>query len=291
MGIGLLQQLRQALAGGLQLARRAAAGRRRPMRSRRRRDAQQGPAAKLLPAPPEPTSSAPSPADPAGARRPRRRSSSSWSGSRPPSGSCCPRSARRRTALYKRATRPGRTLHAMDGDLDRGGTARSTSGSRRSGASRRTRSATGGSRCSSGRRARSLELESRNGTGGASHLESCVLAMQNVRFDLLRLQSAGVARGAGRPHQATQQARALSRDVDNADRRGRARSRKAMEPLGALVAFLRSPAQMDVDLRQDHVLELRRVGHEGVGRRHPRAPARRARRSASSAMRAAISAP
>ncbi len=50
----------------------------------------------------------------------------------------------------------------------------------------------------------------------ASHLESCVLAMQNVRFDLLRLRSAGVAAVLGDLTQATQQAKALSRDVDNA---------------------------------------------------------------------------
>ena len=47
------------------------------------------------------------------------------------------------------------------------------------------------------------------------HLESCVLAVQNVRFDLLRLRSAGVAAVLGDLTNATQQARALSRDVDN----------------------------------------------------------------------------
>jgi serine/threonine-protein kinase len=49
----------------------------------------------------------------------------------------------------------------------------------------------------------------------ASHLESCVLAMQNVRFDLLRLRSAGVAAVLDDLTHATQQAKALSRDVDN----------------------------------------------------------------------------
>jgi serine/threonine-protein kinase len=47
-------------------------------------------------------------------------------------------------------------------------------------------------------------------------LESCVLAMQTMRFDLLRLKSAGVAAVLGDLTQATQQARALSRDVDHA---------------------------------------------------------------------------
>jgi tRNA A-37 threonylcarbamoyl transferase component Bud32 len=50
----------------------------------------------------------------------------------------------------------------------------------------------------------------------ASQLESCLLAMQNVRFDLLRLRSAGVAEALGDLTMATQQARALSLDVDAA---------------------------------------------------------------------------
>ncbi len=49
-----------------------------------------------------------------------------------------------------------------------------------------------------------------------AQFESCVLAMQNVRFDLLRLRSAGVSEALGDLTQATQQARALSRDVDAA---------------------------------------------------------------------------
>ena len=60
-----------------------------------------------------------------------------------------------------------------------------------------------------------LDIQGRRGQV-ASHLESCVLAMQNVRFDLLRLRSAGVAAVLGDLTQATQQAKALSRDVDNA---------------------------------------------------------------------------
>jgi serine/threonine-protein kinase len=40
--------------------------------------------------------------------------------------------------------------------------------------------------------------------------------MQNLRFDLLRLRSAGVGAVIGDLTQATQQARALSRDVDMA---------------------------------------------------------------------------
>ncbi len=52
--------------------------------------------------------------------------------------------------------------------------------------------------------------------GMADKLESTVLAMQNLRFDLLRLRSAGVGAVLGDLTQATQQARALSRDVDHA---------------------------------------------------------------------------
>jgi hypothetical protein len=47
-------------------------------------------------------------------------------------------------------------------------------------------------------------------------IDSCVLAMQNVRFDLLRLRSAGIAAVLDDLTQVTQQARALSRDVDHA---------------------------------------------------------------------------
>ena len=50
----------------------------------------------------------------------------------------------------------------------------------------------------------------------SSRLESCLLAMQNVRFDLLRMRSAGVNEALGDLTQATQQAKALSRDVDAA---------------------------------------------------------------------------
>ncbi len=50
----------------------------------------------------------------------------------------------------------------------------------------------------------------------SGQMESCILAMQNVRFDLLRLRSADAASALGDLTHATQQARALSRDVDNA---------------------------------------------------------------------------
>jgi serine/threonine protein kinase len=117
-------------------------------------------------------------------------------------------------ALYARATDLARTLHAMDSNLDSEGLAQidqriaglagepdDPERARRLGLLERQRQTVADLR---GRRSQV-----------ASHLESCVLAMQNVRFDLLRLRSAGVAAVLGDLTQATQQAKALSRDVDN----------------------------------------------------------------------------
>jgi hypothetical protein len=47
-------------------------------------------------------------------------------------------------------------------------------------------------------------------------LDSSVLAMKDMRFDLIRLRSAGVGAMLNDLTQATQQARAISRDVDHA---------------------------------------------------------------------------
>jgi serine/threonine-protein kinase len=60
-----------------------------------------------------------------------------------------------------------------------------------------------------------VQLEQRR-TRLGEQLESSLLAMQNIRFDLLRLRSSGVAEALGDLTQATQQAKALSRDVDAA---------------------------------------------------------------------------
>ena len=46
------------------------------------------------------------------------------------------------------------------------------------------------------------------------HFENCVLAVQTMRYDLLRLRSSGIAAVAGELTHATQAAKALSRDVD-----------------------------------------------------------------------------
>ncbi|MBA3318670.1 MAG: protein kinase [Gemmatimonadales bacterium] len=118
-------------------------------------------------------------------------------------------------SLYERAIDLARTLHAMDSNLDTEGLAPIDE-----------RIAALGKEPDDPERARRLNLLQRQRqtildlrgrrAQVASHLESCVLAMQNVRFDLLRLRSAGVAAVLGDLTQATQQAKALSRDVDNA---------------------------------------------------------------------------
>ena len=118
-------------------------------------------------------------------------------------------------ALYERACDLARTLHAMDSNLDTEGLTqideRITALSKEPDDPERAR------RLNLLQRQRQTiaDLQGRR-SQVASHLESCVLAMQNVRFDLLRLRSAGVAAVLGDLTQATQQAKALSRDVDNA---------------------------------------------------------------------------
>jgi protein kinase-like protein/2TM domain-containing protein len=117
-------------------------------------------------------------------------------------------------ALYQRATDLARTLHAMDSNLDSqeltaideriAGVAQEPDDPERT---RRLDLLQRQRKTISDLRGRRSQV--------ASHLESCILAMQNVRFDLLRLQSAGVAAVLGDLTQATQQAKALSRDVDN----------------------------------------------------------------------------
>ena len=118
-------------------------------------------------------------------------------------------------ALLHRAEELGRTLHAMSGSVDRGALARLEE---KIAATKRQSDST--------ERDRQIGLLERQrqtltdlltrGQLVADQLESCVLAMQNVRFDLLRLRSAGVAAALDDLTRATQQARALSRDVDHA---------------------------------------------------------------------------
>jgi hypothetical protein len=117
--------------------------------------------------------------------------------------------------LYARATDVARTLHAMDTNLDSEGLAQIDE--RIAGLSREPDDPERARRLNLLQRQRQTIADLRGRRSQvASHLESCVLAMQNVRFDLLRLRSSGVAAVLGDLTQATQQAKALSRDVDNA---------------------------------------------------------------------------
>jgi hypothetical protein len=118
-------------------------------------------------------------------------------------------------ALYDRASDLARTLHAMDTNLDSEGLAQIDE--RIAALSREPDDPERARRLNLLQRQRQTitDLQGRRGQV-AGHLESCVLAMQNVRFDLLRLRSAGVAAVLNDLTQATQQAKALSRDVDNA---------------------------------------------------------------------------
>jgi len=118
-------------------------------------------------------------------------------------------------SLYDRASDLARTLHAMDSNLDTEGLG--SIDERIAALSKEPDDPERARRLNLLQRQRQtiIDLQGRK-SQVASHLESCVLAMQNVRFDLLRLRSAGVAAVLGDLTQATQQAKALSRDVDNA---------------------------------------------------------------------------
>jgi eukaryotic-like serine/threonine-protein kinase len=118
-------------------------------------------------------------------------------------------------ALYERATDLARTLHALDTSMNTGELTQIDE--RLAALTKEPDDPERARRLSLLQRQRQaiVDIEGRRNQV-ASHLESCVLAMQNVRFDLLRLRSAGVAAVLGDLTQATQQAKALSRDVDNA---------------------------------------------------------------------------
>jgi serine/threonine-protein kinase len=118
-------------------------------------------------------------------------------------------------ALYDRATDLARTLHALDTSMNTGELVQIDE--RLAALAREPDDPERARRLSLLQRQRQaiVDIQGRR-SQVAGHLESCVLAMQNVRFDLLRLRSAGVAAVLGDLTQATQQAKALSRDVDNA---------------------------------------------------------------------------
>jgi serine/threonine-protein kinase len=118
-------------------------------------------------------------------------------------------------ALLKRAEDLARMLHGMSADVDEGALARLED---KIDAVKRHEEGT--------ERERQLSLLERQRQALSDlltrrrrvedQMESCMMAMQNVRFDLLRLRSAGVAAVLSDLTNATQQARALSRDVDHA---------------------------------------------------------------------------
>ncbi len=117
--------------------------------------------------------------------------------------------------LYKRALDLGRTLHMMDGEMAAGGTTRIDE---RIAALRAQPADEERDRHISlleRQKSTVSQLESRKAQV-ARHLDSCVLAMQNLRLDLLKLKSSNVSEVMGDITQATQAARALSRNVDNA---------------------------------------------------------------------------
>ncbi|OLB47886.1 MAG: hypothetical protein AUI08_12940 [Gemmatimonadetes bacterium 13_2_20CM_2_65_7] len=117
--------------------------------------------------------------------------------------------------LLKRTEDLARMLHGMSGDVDDGALARIEirieSVKHHEEGTERERQL---SLLDRQRQALSDLLTRRNRV--EEQIDSCLLAMQNVRFDLLRLRSAGVAAVLSDLTNATQQARALSRDVDHA---------------------------------------------------------------------------
>ena len=93
-----------------------------------------------------------------------------------------------------------------------------------------------------------------------------MLAVQNVRFDLLRLRSAGVTAVLDDLTSATQAARVLSDDVEAAI----GAAGEIREAAGALeAAQLPDRGRDTLHLRQDHILQFRGIGHERVRRRSP----------------------
>ena len=117
-------------------------------------------------------------------------------------------------ALLKRAEELARMLHTMTGGVDEGAIGRLegriTATEAQPPGPERDRQLNLLQR----QRQALIDLRSRR-RQVVEQLESCGLAMQNVRFDLLRLKSAGVAAVLSDLTHATQQARALSREVDH----------------------------------------------------------------------------
>jgi hypothetical protein len=117
--------------------------------------------------------------------------------------------------LYERASNLAMTLHAMDTNLD---TQEIANIDQRIAAIQREPEDDEKIRrlgLLESKKRKMLELQERRDQV-ARHMDSCILAMQNVRFDLLRLRSADAGQAMGDLTQATMQARALSKEVDYA---------------------------------------------------------------------------
>ncbi len=117
--------------------------------------------------------------------------------------------------LYNKALELARTLHSLDSET--GGDALVRLDERIEALSREPDDAERARRVNLLERQRQTyaELLTRRGQV-ATRLDECVLAMQNMRLDLMKLRSASLASVLGELTMATQQAKALSRDVDNA---------------------------------------------------------------------------
>jgi serine/threonine protein kinase len=117
--------------------------------------------------------------------------------------------------LYERASNLAQTLHAMDTNLDSHEIAnidqRMAAIHREPDDDEKTRRLG----LLESKKRKLLELQAQR-ESVARHMDSCILAMQNVRFDLLRLRSADAGSAMGDLTQATMQARALSKEVDYA---------------------------------------------------------------------------
>ncbi|UCG86235.1 MAG: protein kinase [Gemmatimonadota bacterium] len=117
--------------------------------------------------------------------------------------------------LMERASDLARTLHHMEGDIDAGSL---------QDLENRIEAAKQDSKGTEDERKIALLERQRDSLAELvkrreaveSQFESCVLAVQNMRFDLLRLRSAGVAAVINDLTSATQQARALRIDVEAA---------------------------------------------------------------------------
>ncbi len=117
--------------------------------------------------------------------------------------------------LYKRALDLGRTLQLMEGDVGVGGGTRIDERLAALRAQPVDEERDRHIALLERQKSTMAQLESRK-TQVVRHLDSCVLAMQNLRLDLLKLKSSNVSEVMGDITQATQAARALSRNVDNA---------------------------------------------------------------------------